>query len=60
MQTGPTGSAGATEHWNSSEKEEAMEEPAFAYAQEHGRFAIRCTRLATALGNFGKNLKMQS
>ena len=36
----------------SIEEEEAMEEPTYTCAQGYGRFAIRYTRLATALGNF--------
>ena len=36
----------------STEEEEAIEEPTYTYAQGYGRFAIRYTRLATALGNF--------
>ena len=36
----------------SIEEEEAIEEPTYTYAQGYGRFAIRYTRLATALGNF--------
>ena len=36
----------------SIEDEEAVEEPTYTFAQGYGRFAIRYTRLATALGNF--------
>ena len=36
----------------SIEEDEATEEPTYTYAQGYGRFAIRYTGLATALGNF--------
>ena len=36
----------------SMEDEEAAEEPTYTLAKGYGRFAIRYTRLATALGNF--------
>ena len=35
-----------------TEDEETVEEPTYTFAQGYGRFAIRYTRLATALGNF--------
>ena len=38
----------------STEEEEAAEDPTYLVPQGHGRFAIRYSRLATALGNFEK------
>ena len=35
-----------------TEDEKTVEEPTYTFAQGYGRFAIRYTRLATALGNF--------
>ena len=35
-----------------AEEEDTVEEPTCAFAQGFGRFVIRYTRLATALGNF--------
>ena len=36
----------------STEEEDATADPTYNFAQGYGRFAIRYTRLATALGNF--------
>ena len=35
-----------------TEEEDTVEEPTYTFAQGYGRFVIRYTRLATALGNF--------
>ena len=35
-----------------TEEEDTVAEPTYAFAQGFGRFVIRYTRLATALGNF--------
>ena len=35
-----------------TEEEDTVEEPTYAFAHGFGRFVIRYTRLATALGNF--------
>ena len=42
----------ATETEALAEEEEEVTQPTYKYAQGYGRFVIRYTRLATALGNF--------
>ena len=42
----------ATEAEALAEEEEEVAQPTYRYAQGYGRFVIRYTRLATALGNF--------
>ena len=41
-----------TETEEATEDEDIVEEPTYTFAQGYGRFVIRYTRLATALGNF--------